>query len=54
MADVIAPYIDAGVNFVQIVDFFPLTRPADEAPEGLRRAFELAALIKGATSASQM
>ncbi|MCV7102805.1 LLM class flavin-dependent oxidoreductase [Mycobacterium palustre] len=50
MSDAIAPYVEAGVNFVQIVDFFPLTRPAHETPEGLRRAFELAALIKGANS----
>jgi phthiodiolone/phenolphthiodiolone dimycocerosates ketoreductase len=50
MADAIAPYVAAGVNFVQIVDFFPLTRPAHEAPEGLRRAFELAAMIKQGNS----
>jgi phthiodiolone/phenolphthiodiolone dimycocerosates ketoreductase len=52
MAGAIAPYVDAGVNFVQIVDFFPLTRPAQEAPEGLQRAFELAARIKQAYPAN--
>jgi phthiodiolone/phenolphthiodiolone dimycocerosates ketoreductase len=46
MADQIAPYLDAGVNYVQIIDFIPLTRPADEAPAGLQRALELAGLIK--------
>ncbi|SNR92473.1 phthiodiolone/phenolphthiodiolone dimycocerosates ketoreductase [Haloechinothrix alba] len=46
MMKAIAPYLDAGVNFVQIVDFLPLVRPAEEAPEGLRRAFELAGAIK--------
>jgi phthiodiolone/phenolphthiodiolone dimycocerosates ketoreductase len=46
LAEAVSPYIDAGVNFVQIVDFVPIARPADEAPDGLRRAIELAGLIK--------
>jgi hypothetical protein len=46
MADQIAPWIDAGVTFVQILDFVPLTRPPDEAAAGLGRALELARLLK--------
>jgi phthiodiolone/phenolphthiodiolone dimycocerosates ketoreductase len=46
MGEQIAPYIDAGINWVQIIDFLPLTRPADEAAEGLGRTLQLAALIK--------
>jgi phthiodiolone/phenolphthiodiolone dimycocerosates ketoreductase len=46
MADQIAPYIDAGVTFVQILDFVPLTRSAEEAPAGLGRTLELAGRLK--------
>jgi phthiodiolone/phenolphthiodiolone dimycocerosates ketoreductase len=50
MADQIKPFIDAGVNWVQIDDMLPLTRPAEEAPEGLARTIELARLLKDYSS----
>jgi phthiodiolone/phenolphthiodiolone dimycocerosates ketoreductase len=46
MADQIAPFIEAGVNWVQIADLLPITRPPEEAAEGLRRTLQLAALLK--------
>ncbi|TAM70239.1 LLM class flavin-dependent oxidoreductase [Mycobacterium sp.] len=46
MADQIQPFLEAGVNWVQIADMLPITRPLEEAAECLGRTLEVAALIK--------
>jgi phthiodiolone/phenolphthiodiolone dimycocerosates ketoreductase len=46
VADKIRPYIEAGVNYVQLLDLMPLALDPEEAPQSRARAIELAQMLK--------
>ncbi len=52
VAATIQPYLEAGVNYVQLVDVMPMALEPEEAPQSLGRTIELAQRLKASASAN--
>ncbi|MGH3971433.1 MAG: hypothetical protein ACRDTV_25885, partial [Mycobacterium sp.] len=52
IASELMDYVDAGANWVTILDFLPVVRPLEEAQSAIGRSIEVCRLLKGPSRAA--